>query len=154
VIRIIGSALKCVDIVKVAAQPLIVTSEQYFNEAGIVDMSESFQAQFLGLKIKATPKTKLYIRKLTSPILDVSLRAKLGGKAAISVSQFRAFLFPKKGGLEWFLFYLQGKNRNLWVVYAYWRCFIDGYGWTVSANPCVDDNKYGWPANHQVVSRA
>lgn len=140
-------------IVRISAQPAITTSEGYFKEAGVVSMGANFKSQFLGLTEFEVEATDLVVRKLTAILLDDLILTELGGRvlAEISVSQFRAFLAENRGSPEWFIFYLTGRDENLWTVRADWR---DGDGgWFVYAFP-VDElsETDGWSAGDQVVS--
>ena len=137
--------------VSIAAQPTITTSEEYFKEAGVVWMDENFKAQFLGLEVAAIGETELTIRKLEVASVDDPIIAELGGKekAEISVSQFRAFLAANRDSSERFIFYLKGKDGNLWAVRARWRrvrrC------WGVGAHPV--DGPGEWGSGGRVLSR-
>src|SRR3989344_3580276 len=135
--------------VRIAAQPAVTTSEDYFKEAGVVVMWDNFKAQFLGLEVPATDEVELAVRKLEEGPLDAPLLAELGEKAETSVSQFKAFLAENRKSQEWFIFYLRGKDGNLWAVYAYW--YSDYGGWHVNADEVTNPDR--WFAGHQVVSR-
>ena len=104
--------------VRIAAQPAVTTSEDYFKEAGVVVMWDNFKAQFLGLEVPATDEVELAVRKLEEGSLDAPILAELGEKAETSVSQFKAFLAENRKSQEWFIFYLRGKDGNLWAVHA------------------------------------
>ncbi|TSC90700.1 MAG: hypothetical protein G01um10142_295 [Parcubacteria group bacterium Gr01-1014_2] len=133
--------------VRMPAQPAVTTSEEYFNEAGVVWMGGNFNAQLLGLEVVATEDAELAIRKLEEASLDAPILAELGDKAEISVSQFRAFLAENRESREWFIFYLKGKDGNLWAVRASW---LDD-GWYVHANSV--EHPYEWDRGHRVLSR-
>jgi len=135
--------------VRIAAQPAVTTSEDYFKEAGVVVMWDNFKAQFLGLEVPATDEVELAVRKLEEGSLDAPILAELGEKAETSVSQFKAFLAENRKSQEWFIFYLRGKDGNLWAVYAYW--YSDYGGWHVNADEVTNPDR--WFAGHQVVSR-
>jgi len=135
--------------VRIAAQPAVTTSEEYFKEAGVVVMWDNFKAQFLGLEVGATNNAELAVRKLEEGSLDAPILAELGEKAETSVSQFKAFLAENRKSQEWFIFYLRGKDGNLWAVYAYW--YSDYGGWHVNADEVTNPDR--WFAGHQVVSR-
>ena len=128
------------------------TSEDYFKEAGVFWMGDSFQAQFLGLEITVQESVELavhQVHQLTENLPDKEILAELGDKAKISVSWFRAFLNTNRESREWFVFYLVGKDGNLWAVNAHWD--TDDGGWHVRA----DSVKFSirWIAGSYVVSR-
>ena len=135
--------------VRIAAQPAVTTSEDYFKEAGVVVMWDNFKAQFLGLEVPATDEVELAVRKLEEGSLDAPILAELGEKAETSVSQFKAFLAENRKSQEWFIFYLRGKDGNLWAVHARWRSALGG--WFVHA--CRVDGPDRWDAGRPVVSR-
>lgn len=139
-----------VRMVPVAAQPECTTSIRYFKEADIgwpewVDESHFF----FGLEVAATEEAELAVRKLERGSLDAPILAELGDKAETSVSQFLAFLAANRGSTEWFIFYLRGKDGNLWAVRACW--IVDFVGWFVHAHSIESPD--GWFAGGLVVSR-
>ena len=135
--------------VRIAAQPAVTTSEDYFKEAGVVVMWDNFKAQFLGLEVPATDEVELAVRKLEEGSLDAPILAELGEKAETSVSQFKAFLAANRKSQEWFIFYLRGKDGNLWAVHARWRSALGG--WFVHA--CRVGGPDRWDAGRPVGSR-
>jgi len=135
--------------VKVAAQPAITTSKEYFKEAGVVLTGSNFENQFYGLEVAATDEAELAVRKLEQDSLDAPILTELGDKAETSVSQFRAFLAENRESTEWFIFYLRGKDGQLWAVDAGWSA--DSGGWRVRASSVSDPGR--WSAGRQVVSR-
>lgn len=135
--------------VEIPAQPKLVTSKEYFEEAGVRWMGNNFHAQFLGLEVPATGPSTLKVEKLEKDSLDTEILAKLGDKAEISIQEFKTFLATNRESSGWFIFYLRGKDGNLWAVGVHWRA---GYGgWYVSAFSVTSPN--GWDADNQVVSR-
>ena len=105
----------------IPAQPALITSRQYFREAGLETsmMGPNFKAQFLDLEVPPAKKGELVIRKLMDASLDISILAEienLGEEAIISVSQFRVFLARNQNSRKQFLFYLRGKNGEVWSV--------------------------------------
>lgn len=114
-------------------------------------MGENFKTQFLGLEVLATEAVELTVRKLEEPSVDDQIIAELGGKekAEISVSRFRAFLAANRESPEWFIFYLKGRDGNLWAVHAYWRGVRRG--WDVLARSV--GHPHGWFAGFLVLSR-
>ena len=137
--------------VKVSAQPAVITSEEYFKEAGIGWMGNNFKAQFLGLEVPATGEAELNVHKLEEGSVDGPIITELGGeeKAKISVSQFSAFLKDNRGSAEWFLFYLIGKDGKLWAVSARW--LDSDRVWSVGARSVRYPD--GCRAGRQVLSR-
>lgn len=135
--------------VRIAAQPAITTSEEYFKEAGVVWMGENFKAQFLGLEVPAIEETELAVRRLEQNSLDTPILAELGDKAEIFVSQFKVFLNEHRGSNEWFIFYLKGRDKKLWAVDAYWD--VDDDGWRVVADSVAGPDR--WNRGCQVVSQ-
>lgn len=135
--------------VQISAQPAITTSEEYFKEAGVVWMIDDFRAQFLGLEVPTTREIRLAIHRLEKDSLDKSILDELGNKAEISVSQFIEFLNAHHGSEEWFIFYLKGKNGDLWAIRALWH---QGDGdWRVHVRSVA--NRGGWGAGYQVLSQ-
>lgn len=134
--------------VKIFAQTAVTTSKEYFEEAGVVSMGSNFEAQFLGLEVSAVAESELAVRKLTQDSLDAPILTELGDKAEISVLQFREFLDANRGSTEWFIFYLKGKDGNVWAVSALWYA---GGGWYVHAYSV--DNPDRWRAGDQVLSQ-
>ena len=126
-----------------------VTDEEYFQEAGVVSMGFNFKAQFLGLEIGITELVELTVHELTESSLDAPILAELGGKAELEVSQFRAFLAANRGSSEWFIFYLRGRDGNLWAVDAYW--VAGSGGWSVDARSVGGPD--GWGVGGRGVSR-
>ena len=125
--------------VSIPAQPAVVTSEEYFTEAGVKSMGNNFKAQFLGLKVFSTKVAELVVRRLEEASLDASILAELGEEAQISVSQFRAFLDANRESSEWFIFYIkgkEGKDGKPWAVRAFWD--VDYGGWNVDAISVTD----------------
>ncbi len=135
--------------VRISAQSAITTSEEYFAEAGVKFMGDNFKSQFLGLKVVSTEAAELNVNKLTIASRDIPILAELDDKAEISVSQFRAFLAENRKSSEWFIFYLRGKDDNLWAVYAFWRSIYRG--WRVFAYSVT--NRGRWRDGGQVVSQ-
>ena len=146
---VIKSILILLRTVRIVAQPAVTTSEEYFKEAGVVWMGDSYKAQFLGLEVGATEESELAVRKLEEVSPDTPILAELGDKAEISVSQFRAFLAENCESREWFVFYLKGRDGELWAVYSDWDVVIGG--WDVYASSVTDPN--GWDAGDRVVSQ-
>lgn len=132
-----------------SAQVEITTSEKYFEEAGVVWMGDNFKAQFIDLEVPATDARELAVLNLEEKSLDAPILAELKERAEISVSHFREFLNKHRNSKEWLLFYLRGKDGDLWAVDAYWD--VDGRGWNVSADSISDPSP--WGAGRQVVSR-
>jgi len=135
--------------VVVFSKPAVTTSKEYFKEAGVRWMGKNFETQFLGLEVEATEEVELAVRKLEQASLDAPILAELGGKAELTVSQFQTFLAANRGSSEWFVFYLKGKDGNLWAVDALWSA--DDVGWSVNANSVGSPRR--WDADRQVVSR-
>ena len=127
---IFESILTLLRTMRVAAQPAATTSKEYFAEAGVVSVGSNFEGQFYGLEVPATEEVELAVRKLEEASLDAPIMAELGDKTETGVSQFRAFLAANRKSSEWFIFYLRGKDGNLWAVNAYWH--TDYGGWHVS----------------------
>lgn len=130
--------------IKMAAQPALTTSEEYFKEAGVISMNGNFMDQFLSLDVPAMREAKLIVRKLEVDLQDNAIIDELGGEkmAVISVSQFRTFLATnrktKSSISKWltflsgrFLFYLKVR-RNLWAVHVHWN--DTNRGWDVDAS--------------------
>ena len=141
-------------IMRIPTQPAILTSEEYFKEAGVVWMGSNFEAQFLGLGEFGVEATDLVVSKLVEASLDALILVELGDKAEILVSQFREFLSLNKQSPEGCVFYLRGRDENLWTVRADWR---DGDGgWFVSAFPVdvdeLSEERDGWNADDRIVS--
>ncbi|MBI2003520.1 MAG: hypothetical protein HYS78_00860 [Parcubacteria group bacterium] len=132
--------------VRVAAQPAVTTSEEYFKEAGVVWANDTFQAEFYDLELPATEEIELAVRKLEETSLDAPILAELRDKAEISVSQFRAFLAANRESSEWFIFYLSGRNGKR-AVNADWG--VGDGGWNVLASSVTDPD--GWPQGYRVV---
>ena len=143
------SILTLVRTVRIAAQPAVTTSKEYFEEAGVKSTGSNFESQFYGLEVAATDEAELAVRKLEKNSLDAPILAELGDKAETSVSQFRAFLATNRESKEWFIFYLRGKDGNSWAVFARW--FADHGGWRVGAFSV--DNPGVWDAGGQVLSQ-
>ena len=118
--------------VRVVAQPAGTTSKEYFEKAGVKWAGSNFEDYFYGLEFPASEDTELVVRKLEQESLDSPIFAELGDKAEISISQFHAFLTANHASPEWFIFYLKGKDGNLWAVYAFLDSFIRG--WRVDAS--------------------
>jgi len=140
----------------IPAQSAVTTSKQYFEEAGVkwteagVNwLNDNFKSQFLGLEVEAVDETTLSIHKLDEASLDEPILQELGDKTETTPSQFKEFLSKNKKSGEWFIFYLKGKNGELWAVGARWR--VDGDGWYVGAY--FVHSPFGWDAGGQVVSR-
>ena len=142
-------------IMRIPAQPAVITYEEYFKEAGVVWMGSKFKAQFLNLAEFGVEATDLVVRKLVEASLDALVLVELGDKAETFVSQFREFLSLNKRSPEWFVFYLRGRDEDLWTVRADWR---DGDGgWFVYAFPVdvdeLSEERDGWNADDRIVSR-
>jgi len=146
---VVRSILTLLRTVHIASQPAGITSEKYFEEVGVQRTSSNFKSQFYGLEVAATDEIELTVYKLEENSLDASILAELGDKTETSVSQFHAFLAANSKSSEWFIFYLRGKDGNLWVVDAYWSS--DYGGWSVNANSIENLNR--WNAGNHVVSR-
>lgn len=141
-------------IVSVSAQLAVTTSEEYFREAGVVSTADirsgrnNFKDQFIGLEVGAVMEAELAVRKLKDASYDSLILPELGDKAEISVSQFRAFLAENYNHQSLFIFYLRGKDRNLWVVDAGWFSTING--WSLHADPISGPDR--WHGGGHVVS--
>ncbi|MBI2086978.1 MAG: hypothetical protein HYT69_02300 [Candidatus Zambryskibacteria bacterium] len=83
--------------VKVAAEPAVTTSKEYFAEAGVKLTGSNFENQFYSLEVTATEEVELAVCKLEEASLDAPIMAELGDKAETSASQFRAFLAANRG---------------------------------------------------------
>lgn len=147
---VVDSILTFLRTVKLAAQPAMITSKEYFEEAGVKVTGTNFETQFYGLEVAETPEAELAVSKLEQDSLDASILAKLGDKAETLVSQFKAFLSANRESKEWFIFYLRGKDGNLSAVDARW--FADGGGWDVDAHSVAFPSR--WSAGRQVLSQA
>ena len=145
----IKSILTLLRTVKMLAHDALITSKEYFEGAGVKSMGGNFQTQFLGLELSAVGETELAVHKLEENSLDAPIMAERGDKTETSVSQFRTFLHSNRNSSEYFIFYLRGKDGNLWAVYAHW--YSDLGGWHVRANSVADP--YRWDAGDQVVCR-
>ena len=146
---VVKSILTFLRAVVIPAQPAVTTSKEYFEEAGVRSMGSNFESQFLGLEVGATEDAELAVRKLEEASLDAPILAELGDKAEISVSQFRAFLAENRESQEWFIFYLKGRDGELWAVDADWLVVCGGWG--VDADSVSDPDR--WDRGRQVVSR-
>ena len=135
--------------VRISAQSAVITSEEYFTEAGVKWMGNNFKSQFLGLKVGATSDAELNVHKLTVASRDIPILAELDDKAEIFVSRFKAFLAENRNSSEWFIFYLRGKDNNLWAVFADWNSIYRGWG--VDAYSVTD--RHRWRDGRQVVSQ-
>jgi len=133
----------------IAPLAAITASEEYFGEVEVKWMGDNFKAQFLGLELPCTERAEMKVAKLEKSSLDALILAELGDKAEITVSQFREFLGCNCASPEWFIFYLRGKDGNLWAVLASWSA--GGGGWRVEALSVADPD--GWLADGRVVSR-
>lgn len=146
---VVNSILTFLRAVQISAQAATTTSKEYFEEARVAWISDNFQNQFLGLEVAESPEADLVVSRLEEDTLDVPILAELGDKAEISPSQFRAFLAANRGSTEYFIFYLRGKNGELWAVRARWHA---GYGgWRVSAHSVSRPD--GWYTGSLVLSR-
>ena len=145
---VIKSILTFLRTVRVASHPGITASEEYFQEAGVKVMGDNFKAQFLGLKVPAADGAELAVHRLEEASLDAPIRAELGEKTEISVSQFQAFLAANRESPEWFIFYLN-KDGKPWAVGAYW--LVGRGGWFVGALSVADPG--GRSLGRQVVSQ-
>ncbi len=143
---VVKSILTFLRTVRIAAQPAVITSEEYFKEAGVVWANDVFQAEFYGLELSATEEVELAVSKLEEASLDAPILAELGDKAEISVSQFREFLAANRESSEWFIFYLSGRNGKR-AVNADWG--VGDGGWNVLASSVTDPD--GWPQGYRVV---
>src|SRR3989344_1966274 len=143
----IKSILTLLRTVKMLAHDALITSKEYFEGAGVKSMGGNFQTQFLGLELSAVGETELAVHKLEENSLDAPIMAERGDKTETSVSQFRTFLHSNRNSSEYFIFYLRGKDGNLWAVYAHWYSDLDG--WNVSAYSVTDPGR--WSAGYQVV---
>ncbi len=148
---VVKSILTFLCFVKVAAQTAVATSEEYFKEAGIRWMGDNFRTQFLGLEVPAVGEIDLAVHKLEEESLDGPIIAERGSeeKVEIPVSQFQAFLAANRGSLEWFLFYLRGRDGKIWAVNAHWSS-VDRF-WRVEAYSVKDPGR--WNDGYRVVSR-
>lgn len=147
--RIVFDLLTLLRTVKVDAQSAATTSAEYFAEAEVKSMGDNFKTQFLGLEVGATEEAELAVRKLEQNSLDAPIMAELGDRTEVSVLQMKAFLAVNRGSSEWFIFYLRGKDGNLWAVYACWYSGLEG--WCVVAGSVGYPS--GWRAGDRVVSR-
>jgi len=134
--------------VRIAAQPAVTTSKEYFEGAGVKWTGSNLESQFYGLEVLAVGESRLAVHILEQNSLDAPIMAELGNKAEISVSQFRAFLDGNRGSSEWFIFYLRGKDGNLWAVGAGWD---GGGGWSVGAHSVERPGR--WGAGGRVLSQ-
>jgi len=145
---IVQSILTLLRMETISTQPAVTTSEKYFQDAGVKWANDTFKNQFLGIKVEGVEEVTLSIHKLDEASLDAPILTELGDKAETPISTFREFLRENHKSQEWFIFYLRGKDENLWAVSAYWRAERDG--WFVHAHSVADLR--GWDASRQVVS--
>lgn len=136
--------------VSLGAQPTLTTSEKYFEDAGVMWMGRNFQELFIGLEVPSVSSADLVVRELEKDSLDAPIISELGGegKAETYVSHFVDFLSKNKESLMRFIFYLRGKDGNIWAVDAYW--YADVGGWNVDAYSVSFPG--GWFAGRRVVS--
>ena len=146
---VFDTILTLIHTITIPAQSAVTTSKEYFEEAGVKLMGSNFEAQFYGLEVETTNEVELAVRKLEQDSLDAPILTELGDKSEISVSQFRTFLATNRESKEWFIFYLRGKDGNLWAVGARW--YSARRGWDVRAYSV--GYSYGWYAGCRVVSR-
>jgi hypothetical protein len=136
--------------VGVTAQSATITSKKYFEDVGVKRFGGDFESQFFDLEVLADEATELAVRKLERDSFFTSILIELGGKVETSVPQFRQFLSGNRESSEdWHLFYLRGKNRNLWAVIAEWYPNDDIWGIIVTSV----DHFCPWRAGIKVVSR-
>ncbi|MEX2341241.1 MAG: hypothetical protein WD605_02885 [Candidatus Paceibacterota bacterium] len=135
--------------IAVSAQPAATVSKRWLKEAGVVWTGGNFETNFFGLKVAATEAADLSVRRLEQSSLDAPILTDLGDKAEIGISQFRAFLAENCESKECFVFYLHGKNGELFAVHAYW--YSDDGGWLVEVNSVARPLR--WSAGGHVVSR-
>jgi len=134
--------------VRIAAQPAVTISKQYFKGAGVVWANNIFQAEFYSLEVPTTEEIEIAVHRLKKSLFDAPILAELGDKAKISVSQFRTFLAANRESLEWFIFYLSGRNGKR-AVYAYWS--VNCGGWRVGARSVTRPDE--WRQGYRVVSQ-
>lgn len=146
---VMKSILTLVRTAVIPAQSAVTTSKKYFEEAGVKWTGDNFEAQFLGLEVEAVDETILSVHKLNESSLDEPILVELGDKAETTPSQFKEFLSQNKKSKEYFLFYMKGKDGELWAVFARWYIVYDGWG--VGAYSVRRPG--GWSAGSQVVSR-
>lgn len=137
--------------VSLGAQSNSVVSKKYFEDVGVKWMSDHFNKQFIGLEVPFVGSADFIVREIKQSSSDAAIITELGGvvRAETSVLHFRDFLSRENGSKEYFIFYLRGKDGNLWSVYAYWRA--ESSGWDVDATSVSDPDE--WGLNFRVVSR-
>jgi hypothetical protein len=118
--------------VEILAQPPVVTSAKYFEDAGVTWMGCLFRSEFLGIDVPATKAINLTVRKLKQNSSDAYIVSELGGEKAVEItaSHLREFLSQNRESNEIFLFYLRGRKGTLWAVDANWN----NGGWRIGAN--------------------
>ena len=117
---------------KISAQPSVVTSVKYFEDAGVTWMGHLFRSEFLNLEVPATNTVNLTVHKLKQNSSDAHIIIELGGEKRVEIlaTQFREFLSQNRESNDIFLFYLRGKKGTLWAVDSNWN----NGGWRVGAN--------------------
>ena len=134
---------------RMSAKPALITTEKYFREAGVVWMGKKFRDEFLGLKVFATNEGEIAIYLLEGDSSDFPILTCLGDEAKISVSQFHSFLAENRKTPGWFVFYLEGKDGNLYPVGA--GKGVNSDGWDVDAHAI--GRRSGYAAGGQFLSR-
>ncbi|MDP2789009.1 MAG: hypothetical protein Q8O46_03090 [bacterium] len=129
------------------AQPALVTTQEFWELAGVKTMGDNFKTHCLGVDVKTVGDTTLTIHKLERRSLDAPILAERGEKVRIPLSQIGPFLNAHRGSSEWFILYPE--ELPLWVVDARWHA--EHGGWNIAANSVENPN--GWDAGHRVVSR-
>lgn len=152
---VFDSILTFIREVMLGAQPAlthVATSKEYWENAGVVWANEHFKVQFGDdLALDDAAASVYVIRRLEQGSLDAPIIAELGGEesAESPVAHFHAFLAENRKSTEYFIFYLRGKDGNLWAVRAAWSA---GHGgWYVDAFSVSHPGE--WDAGHRVVSR-
>ena len=145
--RLLKSVLTFLCTVKVAAQPTVTTSEEYFKKAGAKYIGDKFGEEFFGLTVDAVEETELAVHKLEEESPSCQILAELRRRSKISVSQFHALLSAR--GESGFICHLEGKSgKLLTVAAAHWGNNPDP--WDIQAMEI--DNFGDWSTNYQVVS--
>jgi hypothetical protein len=153
---VFDTLLTFIGTMKMGAQLAFVTSPASFSEY-LSDIHHSnVIREFCGLEVAAAPAVELALHKVDygadhSPNGRILLE--LGKKAEVGIAHFVAFLSDNRGTTDRFIFYLRGKNGNLWAVYARWEMGGESDFWYVQAYPADKGHSQQY-AGAIVVSRA
>ncbi len=113
--------------VEIETQPAVVVSEKYFEEAGIKRVHDNFPGPFLGMEAPAITDSVLKAQGIEISSNTHYIHEELGERAQISIQEFVGFLKKGRRSSGAYVFYIRGRDGDLFAVFCRWIHEINGW---------------------------